>query len=398
MSIELQARPHKTQKIVHDCTARFRVLASGRRWGKTRLGVYEALEVAFGGGRSWWVSPSYKMGAVGWRPLSRLAGDMKVAEVKYGERLITFPNGGSVQCRSADDPDSLRGEGLDFVVLDEASFMAHRTWMEALRPALSDRNGRALFISTPKGRNWFYNLYMRGQSNENNWRSFSYPTSDNPYIPDAEIEAAQKDLPERIFQQEYQAAFLDDAGGVFRRVMQAVNGSMKPEGDQYVIGCDWGRQNDATAFVVVELSSGIVVEIDRMTETDYQTQVMRLEALWQRYGIHTEIIAEYNSMGGPMVEALQNKGLPVSPFVTTNASKMKIIDGLSLAFERGDIHIPQDPTLIGELQAFESKRLPSGAVRYSAPDGSGIHDDLVMALALAWSAREDAQPIILMHA
>ena len=168
MSIELQAQPHKTQKIVHDCTARFRVLASGRRWGKTRLGVYEALEVAFGGGRSWWVSPSYKMGAVGWRPLSRLAGDMKVAEVKYGERLITFPNGGSVQCRSADDPDSLRGEGLDFVVLDEASFMAHRTWMEALRPALSDRNGRALFISTPKGRNWFYNLYMRGQSNENN--------------------------------------------------------------------------------------------------------------------------------------------------------------------------------------------------------------------------------------
>ena len=133
-----------------------------------------------------------------------------------------------------------------------------------------------------------------------------------------------------------------------------------------------------------------------MVQTDYQTQVNRLSALWERYGRDTEIIAETNAMGGPIVEALQNAGLPVTPFTTTQASKSTIIDGLALAFERGDISLPANPVLIGELQAYESKRLPSGAMRYSAPEG--MHDDCVMALALAWSARVDAQPLVLMYA
>ena len=146
---------------------------------------------------------------------------------------------------------------------------------------------------------------------------------------------------------------------------------------------------------MVEINSGYVVEVDRMTQTDYQTQVTRLQALHERYGGNADIIAENNSMGSVIVEALISGGLPVIPFTTTNSSKAQIIDGLALAFERGDIRIPRDPTLIGELQAFESKRLASGAIRYSAPDG--LHDDCVMALALAWSAREDNRPMVLMH-
>jgi len=181
---------------------------------------------------------------------------------------------------------------------------------------------------------------------------------------------------------------------VFRRVLDAVNGDSVPDSGQYVVGCDWGRVADATVFCVVEINSGCVVELDRMVKTDYQTQVSRLHALWGRYP-GAEIIAETNAMGGPIVEALQNAGLPVTPFNTTNQSKGQIIDGLALAFERGDIHIPRDPTLIGELQAYESKRLTSGAMRYSAPEG--MHDDTVMALALAWSAREDAGPLVLMQ-
>jgi len=84
------------------------------------------------------------------------------AEVRKVDRQIILPMGGEVTVRSADDPDSLRGEGLDFVVMDECAFMQENAWIEALRPALSDRQGRAMFISTPKGRNWFWRIWQRG--------------------------------------------------------------------------------------------------------------------------------------------------------------------------------------------------------------------------------------------
>ena len=388
----LNARPHAGQAEVHNSNARFKVLSAGRRWGKTRLGVMECMQAAFAGGRSWWVAPSYKLAAVGWRSISRIGASIPGAEVKQGERLVSFANSGSVQVRSADDPDSLRGEGLDYVVLDEAAFLQERSWSEAIRPALSDKKGSALMISTPSGQNWFWHMYQRGNS-QDNWASFSYPTSSNPYIDDAEIEAARNDLPEMIFQQEYEAKFMEHGADVFRKVMDAVNGHTAPTTGSYVIGCDWGRQKDATVYTVLNVDSGHVVEIDRMVKVDFQTQVSRLQALWERYP-GAEIIAETNAMGAPIVESLQNSGLPVTGFNTTVQSKQQIIDGLALGFERGDLHIPKDPILIGELLAYESKRLPSGRTSYSAPDG--MHDDCVMSLALAWSGRESAEPIVLL--
>jgi len=134
-TIQLDVKPHPGQKTVHLDPTRFKVLAAGRRWGKTRLGVNECIDVASQGGRAWWVSPSYKTGEVGWRPLRRI-GNKIGAEVRKVDRQVNLTNGGSVTVRSADDPDSLRGEGLDFIVLDECAFMQERTWSEALRPAL----------------------------------------------------------------------------------------------------------------------------------------------------------------------------------------------------------------------------------------------------------------------
>jgi len=216
MAIEINANPHAGQADVHDHQARFKVLAAGRRWGKTRLGVNECFDVAAKGGRAWWVAPSYKMSEVGWRPLQRI-GSQVGAEVRHSLRRVTLPGGGWVQIRSADDPQSLRGEGLDFVVLDECAFMKEAAWTEALRPALSDRKGGALFISTPKGHNFFWRLWLQGNENGGEWKSWRFPTSTNPYIDGAEIEAARGTLPDRIFRQEYLAEFVPDAGGVFRR-------------------------------------------------------------------------------------------------------------------------------------------------------------------------------------
>lgn len=385
---------HHGQRTVRDHQARFKVLASGRRWGKTLLGSALCVADALRGGRAWWVAPSYKMARVGWRAIQRLARQVPGSEVKRGDLMVRFPTGGEVWVRSADDPQSLRGEGLDFVVLDECAYMREEAWTEALRPALSDRHGRALFISTPKGRNWFWRLWVRGADGEDaEWMSWRFPTTTNPYVDPQEIEEARRNLPERVFRQEYLAEFLDDAGGVFRRVMEAATAEAQEkavEGHAYVIGVDWARSHDYTVFAVLDVTDRSLVYLDRFSQIDYATQVQRLRVLVERFRPQV-IIAEENSMGGPLVELLRREGLPVQPFMTTNATKQEVIDALALAFERGDIRIIPDPVLISELQAYEQERLPSGRIRYSAPDG--MHDDTVIALALAWSAVADRAEI-----
>ena len=218
------------QKMVHDSQARFKVLACGRRWGKTRLGVNECLTVASDRGRAWWVAPSYKMSEVGWRPIRRMTSQAGCS-IRKADRTVEFPNGGEIAVRSADNPDSLRGEGLDLVVIDECAFVQETAWVEALRPALSDRQGRAIFISTPKGRNWFWRAFQRGQLGSPDWASWQFPTSANPYIRPAEIEAARGGLPERVFRQEYLAEFLENEGAVFRNIAACINAPQTAPGE-----------------------------------------------------------------------------------------------------------------------------------------------------------------------
>lgn len=394
---------HSTQAEVSEDNARFKVLAAGRRWGKTRLGVYLCLKVAIEGGRAWWVAPSYPIASVGWRDLTQLARQIPETIIREGDRIVRMPGGGWVQIKSADNPDSLRGEGLDFVVLDECAFMREAAWTQALRPALSDRQGGALFISTPKGRGWFWYAYQRGLDGDGLWRSWRYPTSANPYIEPSEIDIAQSGLPERVFAQEYMAEFLEDAGGVFRRVADATIASPQERaafridadgkvGKQhgYVIGVDWGKQADFTVLAVLDCDTAELVYMDRFNQIDYALQRRRLFALCERFTPYA-VIAERNSMGEPIIEQLERDGLPVQPFLTTNASKAEAIDALALAFERGELKIIPDRVLISELQSYEATRLPSGMLRYGAPEG--MHDDCVMALAMAWQAMAKAAPL-----
>lgn len=391
--IQIDASPHAGQRKVHTSPARFKILAAGRRWGKTRLGVNECLDTASQGGRAWWVSPSYKTSEVGWRPLRRIARKTG-AEIRKVERQVTLPGGGTVTVRSADNPDSLRGEGLDFVVLDECAFMKQEAWLEALRPALSDKMGKALFISTPKGRNWFWQLWRRGNQNEPDYESWQFPTSDNPYIVESEIAAAQRNLPERIFRQEYLADFIEDAGAVFRRVMDcaiAKEHKEPVEDHEYLFGVDWGKSNDFTVIIVLDIVNSAIAYMDRFNQIDYAIQTQRLQVLAERFK-PTAIIAEQNSMGEPLIEQLQRSGLPVQPFMTTSATKTVAIESLVLAFERQEIAIIPDQVLIGELQAYTMDRLPSGRLRYAAP--AGMHDDTVMALALAWHGVGNSQWLI----
>jgi len=209
---------HPGQEKVTSLRKRFTAIAAGRRWGKTRIGLVIAVDCAVNGGRVWWVGPNYPIANVGWRGLrsaSRLIGGSKVREA---DRLLECATGGWVQVKSADNPDSLIGEGLDLVIIDEAAHIPKlkSAWEESLRPTLSDRQGGALFISTPKGVNYFSELYALGATHPD-WASFQFPTSSNPYIAAKEIEDAKKLLPDLIFRQEYMAEFVQLAGALFER-------------------------------------------------------------------------------------------------------------------------------------------------------------------------------------
>ena len=157
--IAIEPQPLAWQQQVISDQSRFKVLACGRRAGKTVLGTVLCLQTAGVGGRAWWVAPTYPVASIGWRAIKELALRLPGSEVRESERRVTLSSGGDVQVKSADNPDSLRGEGLDLVVIDEAAFVKEAAWTEALRPALSDRQGSALFISTPRGRNYFYHLW-----------------------------------------------------------------------------------------------------------------------------------------------------------------------------------------------------------------------------------------------
>jgi len=370
------------------------VLSAGRRWRKTTLAMAIMVEAAVRGGQYIWGAPTFDQVRVAWDETRHAVGGHATF---YQQRMeVKFPAGGVIHFRSLDDPDNARGHTADGVVIDECADVHERAWYEVLRPMLIDTGGWAWLIGTPRGRNWFYREFVAAQERPDS-AAFRAPTLgvairdgalvrephplENPHVQFGEVERLWRMLPERIFRQEILAEFVEDGGGVFRRVREAV-GDVEPSG-QYVFGVDWGRSEDWTVITVLDVQKRAVVAIDRFNQIDYALQTSRLKALAERYRPDV-IIAEANAMGQPIIEQLQRDGLPVRAFMTTNATKAQIIESLALAFERGVITIPNDPVLIEELMAYEVSRLPSGMVRYAAP--SGLHDDCVMSLALAWSA------------
>jgi hypothetical protein len=303
------------------------------------------------------------------------------------ERRIEFITGGLLEFWSLDDINAGRGRKYRRIIVDEAAMvkklMDH--WQIVLRSTLADLRGDAWFLSTPKGRNGFWQMYQWGQDpHKPEWASWQMPTEANPHIDPAEIEAMRLSMPELIYNQEVLAQFLEDAGGVFRHVTDAATAVERDkglDGRPYIFGVDWGKHNDFTAVTVLDAGSRSMVHLDRFNQIDYHVQTGRLIALAERFK-PAAIVAERNSMGDPIIEQLQREGLPVLPFTTTNATKTRAIDELAMAFERREIQIVNDRVLIGELQAYEMERLPSGMLRYSAPPG--MHDDTVISLALAW--------------
>jgi len=333
-------------------------------------------------------SPTYKILADTWRELRNTLAPV-IRDKSEQEKRLELINGGVIELWSLDSVDSGRGRKYAAVVIDEAAMIPtlEHAWQESIRPTLTDLQGSAWFLSTPKGMNYFKILFDRGQDCErDDWASWQMPTDANPVIDPEEIQAARLDITEAAFNQEYLALFVNWEGSVFRRVGEAATASRRTEPEpehDYIIGCDWGRSTDYTVFVVLDSTTHAMVALDRSNRVDYVVQCGRLRALYDVWR-PKQIIAEQNSIGQPVIEQLTRDGLRISPFTTTNASKALAIEALALALERGDIRILNDAVLVSELVAYQAETLPSGQLRYGAP--SGQHDDCVMALAIAWTS------------
>jgi hypothetical protein len=389
-------RPLHWQHDVMQAGARFSVLACGRRSGKSTLGQHQLILTALSGRPAGYFAPSYKLLGEFWRELRTLIEPVTRNKSEQDHRL-ELVTGGVLELWSLDDPNPARGRKYQRVVVDEAAMVPNLLdiWQLAIRPTLADYAGDAWFLSTPRGLNDFHQLYQLGQDPlEGAWRSWQMPTSVNPYIHPDEIEAARHELPERAYAQEYLAQFVQlEGAGVFRGVQGVSRLKQMPpqRGHTYVFGVDWARSNDFTVISVLDATLNEQVALDRFSNIDFEFQAERLHK-WAELYHPVQIVAEANSMGGPLVERLQTgyarllgsarAALPIYAWTATNASKDAAVRSLALAIEQNQISLLDDPVQTSELLAFESSVTVTGMVRYSAPPG--LHDDTVIALALAW--------------
>lgn len=390
--------PHEGQKVLHRSTARFRVATCGRRWGKTYACANEIAKFAWEhpGAVTWWVAPTYRQTMTAYRLITRhFWGAIEKASPSY--MRIEWKSGSVTEFRSTDNFDALRGEGLDFLVLDEAAMVPREAWEAALRPTLSDRNGRAIIVSTPKGRNWFYHVWARGQDPAfPEWESFRFPTSANPHIPPEEIEEARATLPSDVFRQEYEAEFLEDSAGVFRGIKECIAGELEPpqEGRIYVAGWDVAKHQDFSVVVVMDAQRGHMVAFDRFNKVDYAIQLNRVQQLCMMY--RARLLLDATGVGDPILEQAKRLGIQAEGYHLTPRAKQQLIEHLAVKIERREITFPNIPVLINELQQFQYEITRAGNVRYSAPEG--FHDDCVIALALAvWQVGHKGQGSVWME-
>ena len=204
------------QKVI-DSKSRFRVLISGRRFGKTFVAINELARFArFPNQRCWYVAPSYRQAKqIVWTDLKeKIIKHRWHSKINDSDLSIILKNKSEIALRGADNFDALRGVGLNFLVMDEISDIKPIAWTEVLRPTLSNTEGHCLFCTSPKGFNWAYDLYVKG-TKDNNWESFKFTTLDGGQVDVEEIEQAKNDLDERTFQQEYLASFVNYAGIIY---------------------------------------------------------------------------------------------------------------------------------------------------------------------------------------
>jgi predicted phage terminase large subunit-like protein len=252
---------HQSQIEVQTNPARFKVVCAGRRWGKGVLGIGEAVRRAAAGQHCWWIAPSFASAAfqAGWRVLEFYAANLPGAQLHLQRRTLDMPGGGWVQFKTAEEADSLRGESIDFAVIDEAAHIRdlQNIWELCLRPCLLDRKGEAWFISTPAGHNFFHNLFQRAKNVDPGWASFQFPSTANPYLDAQELQEIGRDMPVLVKRQEIDAEFVQLAGALFKRDQVRIL-ETEPAGVRWVRSWDLAFTTKTTSDYTAGLRVGIM--------------------------------------------------------------------------------------------------------------------------------------------
>jgi len=206
------------QQVICQDESRFRVAVTGRRFGKTHVAMRELAKAASKPDQQvWYVSPSYRMSkGIVWDQLKNKLKDLRwIDQSNEAELKLRLKNGSVIHLKGADNPDSLRGVGLDFIVLDEFQDITPETWTTVLRPTLSDKGGKAMFLGTPRGvGSWSHEMFTMAQEADN-WGAHTYTTLDGGNVPENEIEQAKRDMDQKTFEQEYLATFNTYSGQVY---------------------------------------------------------------------------------------------------------------------------------------------------------------------------------------
>lgn len=388
-------KPHAKQLAFKRSKAKRKVIVAGRRGGKT-TGVSDlAVEALLEGRRVLEAAPTADQTNAFWELCKRALEEPITAGIVYKnetDRVLRMPTGAQIKAKTAWDADSLRGDYADLLIMDEYSYMNPSAWDKVGSPMLLDNNGDAVFIFTPQRKNHAFNLYQRALGDDTGrWEAWHFTSYDNPYLSASALAEITADMTDESYRQEILAEFLEGEGQVFRNIAACMHAPLSPGTMDHFdhrlsMGADWGKHLDYTTLSVVCADCHVEIARDRFNRIDYAFQRERLVAMAQRWRV-TTITAEANAMGEPVIEELQRdpglSGVTILPFQTTPSSKPPLIESLALAFEREEMQWQEDPIWTGELEAYERKvSQQTGRSSYGGPEG--VHDDTVIARALAW--------------
>lgn len=379
------------QQEVFKDTTRFKVVAAGRRCGKSRLSAVTLLIEALNcpvGSAVMYIAPTLGMARTIMYDLLLDLGKPVIKSAHVNNLEITLVNGRKIMLRGADNPDSLRGVSLTYVVLDECAFIKEDTWQKIIRAALSDKKGRALFISTPSGRNWFYDIFNLGKEGEDEeWKSWHKTTADNETIDPKEIDAAKRTLSSFAFKQEYLSSFDTTGADVFKH--EWIKREPEPKNGSYVVAIDLagfqdisaGSTNksrlDETAIAIVKVKddgSWWVKDImhGRWDIKETCNKILEVIKEYRPVGIGIEKGTAKNAALSILHDMMRQRNVFAHISSLTHGNKKKtdrVIWALQGKFEHGRITLNPDAdleTFVDQLVMFPTK---------------GVHDDLVDALA-----------------
>lgn len=392
--------PHEGQMLVLESRARFKVMNCGRRWGKTRLAAKMMLQESRKQKQMlWWVAPTYKVVKRGYAEVLRQLPQGVLTHSPPPETnfdsgrsvILRFKNKTKMEFYSAERPEGMLGEGVDFAVLDEAAIMPGRIWNQIVRPTLMDRKGGALMISTPRGRNWFYKVWQMGQDPErDDWASWTFTSRDNPYLPPGEVEDMRKAMPRLEYEQEVLAEFLASGSTTFLLPDECVQNSRvlpdftvhgAPPVGQVCLGIDLAKTNDWTVIYGARARDRRNCYFERMqalTWPEQKRRIRRAVSTCYRQGAeHVMLMMDSTGVGDPIVDDLEVEGYDVVPI---NFSTHKINMVRALAKDLEEVHAWILPDYMHEFTDYTMTMSEAGKMKYSAPEGE--HDDVVSAKLL----------------